>query len=140
MLSEQQRLQVAIQPQQVHQTFSEHYSDQQLVDQVEHREHRAVLSQKMAREVSLTSQDQQVKVDQEHREHREHREHQEHQEQHQYQQQISSLEDFQHQRLAWVVNYRQQTTAHLVQQELSQHQQDYLEVLIVVQQFQVNLV
>ena len=83
MLPEQQLKQVAIQPQQVHQTFSEHYSDQQ-----EHQEHQVDSHhyQMMAHEVSLTSQaHQQVKVDREHREHQEHQEHREHREHQEHQ-------------------------------------------------------
>jgi ribosomal protein L11 len=73
MLPEQQLKQVAIQPQQVHQTFSAHYSaqPQQRVDRLEQQEQHHC--QMMAHEVSLTSLvHQQVKVDREHREHREH--------------------------------------------------------------------
>ncbi len=69
MLPEQQLKQVAIQPQQVHQTFSAHYLVQQLAQAVQVDSHHY---QMMAHEVSLTSQVQQVKVDREHREHREH--------------------------------------------------------------------
>ena len=77
MLPEQQQQQVAIQPQQAHQTFSEHYSaqPQHRVDQQEQQDQHHY--QMMAHEVSLISQaHQQVKVDQEHQEHQEHREHQ----------------------------------------------------------------
>ena len=56
MLSEQQRLQVAIQHQQVQQTFLAHYSaqPQHQVDQQEQQEQHHY--QMMAHEVSLTSQ------------------------------------------------------------------------------------